>query len=79
MFCLSLNMKVVVLCALFTLVFGGQLQCGRNEVVSQCLNTCDQYCGRQRRACTMQCDTGHACQCKDGYCRDESGSCVRPA
>uniref|UniRef100_A0A1I8AJT4 Secreted protein n=1 Tax=Steinernema glaseri TaxID=37863 RepID=A0A1I8AJT4_9BILA len=51
-------------------------QCGENEEVSACKNTCDQYCGEPPRFCTQQCEIGHSCQCKPGYCRDSYGNCV---
>ncbi|XP_076650471.1 chymotrypsin inhibitor-like [Halictus rubicundus] len=67
---------LIAVLAVFSASSNGQ-QCGVNEEFNSCGTACEPRCGQEGpRACTMQCVIG--CQCKTGFLRSASGSCVAP-
>ncbi|XP_063697699.1 inducible metalloproteinase inhibitor protein-like [Culicoides brevitarsis] len=50
-----------------------QIQCGKNEVYTDCGNPCTDSCP-DGRVCTMQCR--EMCICADGFKRNSNGVCI---
>ncbi|KAK6046299.1 trypsin Inhibitor like cysteine rich domain protein [Cooperia oncophora] len=52
------------------------ITCGLNEEVKKCGTACEPTCADPIPKCTKQC-VGPVCQCRDGFIRDSSGTCIR--
>ncbi|XP_076240262.1 chymotrypsin inhibitor-like [Calliopsis andreniformis] len=67
---------LLVLAVISASTFGQQ--CGLNEQWNDCGTACPAMCNRPKvTICTDQCVIG--CQCKDGYLRNNEGTCVTQA
>lgn len=50
--------------------------CGANEYLNNCGNHCEGSCGNQNPICPMICGPEPACQCKNGFVRQDDGFCI---
>lgn len=50
--------------------------CGKNEIVHNCLYTCDNTCDNPKRICPPLCILGKSCSCAAGFVRNDNNECV---
>ncbi|RCN25505.1 trypsin Inhibitor like cysteine rich domain protein, partial [Ancylostoma caninum] len=52
--------------------------CGKNEVLDECGNECENKCNQEKKICRVRvCFTGlGACACDEGFFRNKKGECV---